>query len=71
MKSYLPFDMTSFTFLILLQSTRAVLDEKRYMEKAKKLPVVYFQKIYIVSFGFLPYYKCISVYFKKILILCS
>ena len=49
-------------FLILLQSIQAVLDEKPY--KDKQLSVVYFQKLYIVPFGFLPYYKCISMCFK-------
>ena len=34
--------------------------------KAKQLPVVYYQKIYIVPIGFLSYYKCISMCFKRV-----
>ena len=30
-------------------------------DKTKQLPIVYVQKIYIVSCGFLPYYKSIDV----------
>ena len=41
------------------------------LNKDKQLPVVYFQKLYIVPFGFLPYYKCISMCFKDVDIILS
>ena len=34
--------------------------------KAKQLPVVYFQKIYIVSFGFLPFINAFPCVLKDV-----
>ena len=76
LKSYLPFDMTNFIYLFIYlfivfiylfyyKAHELCLMRNHIRNKAKQLPVVYFQEIYIVPFGVLPYYKCISMCFKR------
>ena len=65
LKTYLPFDVTNFNFVwFYYKAHELCLMSNHTRNKAKQLPVVYFQKKYIVPCCFPPYYKCISMRFK-------